>query len=158
MPVQGTSVRLCIGGLKDPQDHGGEEVESREEPEVLDDGIRRVCHDVGVDRDGRELLPWACSKEAEVKAGLGRAAGALEEPKDDVLGCELGRRGQIGSRNAHGRRSIQRIDAVDRNSARVRRVPPRVSGEDPGKADLPLGALSIRPSAESRLPITASIR
>lgn len=108
MLAQGTSVRLRIGGLKDPQDDGGEEVESREKPKVLNDGIRRVRHDVGVDRDGRELLPRTSSKEAEVKARLGRTPRALEEPEDDVLGCEVG--GEVSDRVAQRSRTTEHTE------------------------------------------------
>ena len=89
-----------FGGLEDPEDDGREEVESGEKPEVLDDGVGRVRHDVGVDRDRRELLAGARAEEVEVEARLGRAAGALQEAKDDVLGGELrggGGRGAVGS-------------------------------------------------------------
>jgi hypothetical protein len=89
-----------LGRLEDPEDDGGEEIESGEKPEVLDDGVGGVRHDVRVDGDGGELLPGARAEEAEVEARLGRTAGALQEAEDDLLGGELrggGGRGAVGS-------------------------------------------------------------
>ena len=56
MPPERAGVEHRFGRLEDSEDDGREEVESREEPEVLDDGAGGVGHDVGVDgAQGRSL-------------------------------------------------------------------------------------------------------
>ena len=91
-----------FGRLEDPEDDGGEELESGEKPEILDDGVRGVLHDVGVDGNGGELLPGAGAEQAEVEARLGGTSGALQEAEDDVLGGELRRGGGRGAIGTNG--------------------------------------------------------
>jgi hypothetical protein len=114
-----------VGGLEEAEDDGGEELERREEAEILDDAARRVRHDVRVDGDRRELLPRAGPEEVDVEARLRRAAGALEEAEDGLLRGELGAARGLGRLGAHGAARIRRFGcaAADPEEEACRRLP-----------------------------------
>jgi len=107
--AEARGVELGVGRLEEAEDDRGEEIESREEAEVLGDSGRGFGHDVRVDRDRRELLARAGPEKVDVEARLRRAARALEETEDRLLRCELGAGGVLGRFGVHGAARIRRF-------------------------------------------------